>query len=176
MLNSQSTEEITAALRLVHEHKVGEFRPAVLARLGDDDIAVRREALSCLPAFEDERRGVPLWSALNGPSMAHVAVRALTSCGESIVPNIIAQLDSPDISSVVRHHLLRALGLIPSQSGNAVSARSSVLTATATRSWKRSIAQPSASRAEPAAMTADAIQSSRWVGLRWGLYMQSALA
>ena len=73
--------------------------------------------MSCLPAFEDERARRPLWSALNEPAMAHVAVRALTSCGESIVPKIISQLDSPDISSVVRQHLLRALGLIPSQSG-----------------------------------------------------------
>ena len=117
MLNSQSNEEISAGLRLVHEYKVGEFLPAVLARLADTDIAVRREAMSCLPAFEDERARRPLWSALNEPAMAHVAVRALTSCGESIVPKIISQLDSPDISSVVRQHLLRALGLIPSQSG-----------------------------------------------------------
>ena len=117
MLNSQANEEISAGLRLVHEHKVGEFLPAVLARLADTDLAVRREALSCLPAFEDERARRPLWAALTEPTMAHVAVRALTSCGESIVPNIIAQLDSPDIASVVRQHLLRALGLIPSQSG-----------------------------------------------------------
>lgn len=115
MLNSQNTAEIVAGLQLVHEHKVGEFLPAVLERLRDTNLAVRREALMSLPAFEDDRARQPLWLALTEPGIAHVAVRALSSCGEGIVPHILAQLDSPELLSAVRQHLLRALGLIASQ-------------------------------------------------------------
>ncbi|MFO0575948.1 MAG: cyclic nucleotide-binding domain-containing protein [Polyangia bacterium] len=116
MLNSRDPDEVIAALRLVQEHKVAEFLPLVLARLSDGDIAVRREALSCLPSFSDERARLPLWDALSEPPLAHVGVRALTSIGEPIVPSILGYLGRQDLSSQVRLHLLRALGMIASAS------------------------------------------------------------
>lgn len=114
MLNSRDPDEVIAALRLVQEHKVVEFLPAVLSRLSDGDVAVKREALSCLPSLNDERARLPLWDALSEPPLAHVAVRAITSIGESIVPSILGHLGRADLTPQVRLHLLRALGMVPS--------------------------------------------------------------
>ena len=117
LLNSRSVDECVTALRLVHEHRVAEFLPAVLARVQDGDLTVRRESLACLPAFADDRARRPLWAALSEPQLAHVAVRALSSFGEAIVPSIIAQLAAPETTQAVRLHLLRALGMVPSHQG-----------------------------------------------------------
>lgn len=174
MLNGQNTEETVAGLRLVHEHKVGEFLPAVLSRLHDSDLAVRREAMGCLPAFDDERARKPLWTALTEPMIAHVAVRALSSCGERVVPHIVAQLDSPELVPVVRQHLLRALGLIPSQAGVAClldhvrhSDRQAQLEALKSLNRLRRVLNLPA-------LNSEVIQNYVLSELRWGLHMQKA--
>jgi HEAT repeat protein len=116
MLNSRDPDEVCAALRLVHDHKVREFLPTVLDRLQEADGAVRREALTCLAAFNDETAMQPLWAALSEPAIAHVAVRALSTYGEAIVPEILRRLAATETLRPVRLHLLRALGMISSSS------------------------------------------------------------
>lgn len=114
MLDSRDPDEVAAAMRLVHDHKVREFLPTVLGRLSDTDQTIRREALTCLSAFNDESAMTPLWAALSEPAMAHVAVRALSTYGEPIAIEILSRLASPETPRPVRLHLLRALGMIPS--------------------------------------------------------------
>src|SRR5262249_55746274 len=114
MLSSLDPDEVCAALRLVHDHKVKEFLPVVLERLQEADGAVRREALTCLAAFDDEEARQQLWKALSEPAMAHVAVRALSTYGEAIVPELLSRLAAVETPRPVRLHLLRALGMIPS--------------------------------------------------------------
>lgn len=114
MLDSRDPDEVCAALRLVHDYKVKEFLQTVLARLDETDLVVRREALTCLSAFGEEIARQPLWEALSEPAIAHVAVRALSTYGETIVPEILARLSATETPRPVRLHLLRILGMIPS--------------------------------------------------------------
>src|SRR6185295_4073913 len=100
-------DEVCAALRLVHDHKVKEFLPTVLARLQESDGAVRREALTSLAAFDEVSALSPLWASLSEPAIAHVAVRALSTYGEPIVPQILARLSATETPRPVRLHLLR---------------------------------------------------------------------
>lgn len=117
MLDSRDPDEVCAALRLVHDHKVKEFLPTVLERLQETDGAVRREALTCLAAFDEERATRPLWQSLSEPAIAHVGVRALSTYGESILPQILNRLSDRETPPPVRLHLLRILGMVPSRSG-----------------------------------------------------------
>ena len=174
MLNSREGDEVVAGLRLVYEHKVGEFLPAVLQRFADGDLTIRREALTCLPAFADERARKPLWAALSEPKLAHVAVRALTTIGETIVGSIISQLAAPETTPPVRLHLLRALGIIPSHIGIPCLLdhllfpdRSAQLEALKALNKLRR-------RDELAPMSAERLQSFLIGELRWGLHMLRA--
>jgi HEAT repeat protein len=117
MINSRDPDDVVAALRLIHDHKVSDFLPSVLARLQDGELLIRREAVNCLAVFDDERARKPLWAALSEPKLAHVAVRALTTVGESLIPAILVRLSDTELTSMVRMHLLRALGMIPSTAG-----------------------------------------------------------
>ena len=174
LLNSRDTAECVVALRLVHDHKVNEFLPAVLARLTDGDLAVRREALSGLSAFSDERARRPLFAALSDPKLAHVAVRALAVFGESIVPVVIAQLAAPETTPAVRLHLLRTLGMIPSHAGIPCLLEHLV--------FPDRLAQLEALKAlnklrrgdELAPMDTDKLQDFLLIELRWGLHMLRA--
>jgi hypothetical protein len=174
LINSREPDECMAGLRLVYEHKVGEFLPAVLARLTDADLVLRREALSCLAAFSDERARKPMFTALADPKLAHVAVRAITALGEPIVPVLITQLSAAQTTPPVRLHLLRALGLIPSHTG--------IPSLLEHLGFPDRPAQLEALKAlnklrrsdELAPMNSDRLQDFLLLELRWGLHMQRA--
>ncbi len=117
MLHSRDPDEVCAALRLVHDHKVKEFLPVVLTRVEETDPTVRREALTALAAFDDESAMQPLWAALSEPAIAHIAVRSLSTYGVSIMPQVLSRLSAAETPRPVRLHLLRALGLLASNDG-----------------------------------------------------------
>ncbi|HNN95249.1 MAG TPA: cyclic nucleotide-binding domain-containing protein [Pseudomonadota bacterium] len=174
MLESRDSEDAFAALRLIHEHKIDEFLPAVLARLQDDDMVIRREVLNCLSAFADERARKPLWAALSEPTLALVAVRALSVYGEAIIPQVLALLNSSETPPPVRLHLLRILGLIPSLTGQPTliehlksSDRAAQLEALKSLNKLRRVDEQSVMEEAP-------LNEFLMVELRWGLNMLRA--
>lgn len=112
LLQSEEPAERVAGLELCASTDLRARLPAVLARVQDRDLGVRRAAVTSLGSFAEPEAQAALFAALQVPALAHRAVDALTLEPERHQDAVLAALALTDTPPQVRAHLLRAVGLI----------------------------------------------------------------
>ncbi|MBX7058310.1 MAG: cyclic nucleotide-binding domain-containing protein [Leptospirales bacterium] len=103
-------EQRLAAVRSIRELGRGELRELLAPLTADRSVEVRYEAVRALSVYGDEQSVAALIACLEERSLAALAADTLARMGEKVMPQLLAQLQRPDLSNRQRAVVLTTLG------------------------------------------------------------------